>query len=305
MILETRNLHKWYGHTVALNGVTLSAEPGIVGLLGPNGSGKTTLLRLAVGLLRPSSGEIRILGEDPWNRPTLHRRIGYAPEHDGSYDFLTGREFVSSLLRLRRFDSREAARRADGALERVGLAPEAGRPISTYSRGMRQRVKLAQALAHDPALVFLDEPLTGADPLVRRRLNSLIRALPAEGKSVVLSGHILHEVEQVTDRIILIHQGRLLADGGIAQIRALLDRHPHAVRIRADRPRDLARRLADAADVVELSFPEPDLLSIRTRDPDALYGRLPACILETGCDVREISSPDDSLEAVFRYLTER
>ena len=305
MILETEKLSQWYRQVIALNDVSLSAPEGIVGLLGPNGSGKTTLMRLAVGLMKPSAGTIKVNGEVPWNNPDLFRRIGYAPEHDGLFEFQTGFDFVRTLLRLRGFSSAEAEERTHRAVERVGLEKESLRKIFTYSRGMRQRIKLAQAISHEPELLILDESLSGADPSVRRRLVSLIRSFPKEGKHVLVSSHILHEVEKLTDRVILFHRGRLIADGKVAEIRDLIDRHPHSVRVRTTKTRELAAALPSWNDVTEILFPEDDVLLVRTREPDAFYRRLPGLALETGCEVTSISSPDDNLEAVFRYLTER
>jgi len=301
MILEAERLDRWYGRVTALSEVSLRIAPGITGLLGPNGAGKTTLLRIAVGLMRPSSGSIRVLGEDPWNNPRLAVRLGYAPEHDGFYEWMTGREFVASLARLRGARAPRAA--ADSALGRVRLEEVADRRISTYSRGMRQRLKFAQALAHAPELLILDEPLTGCDPLVRAELIALIRGFPAEGRSVLVSSHVLHEIEALTRRIVLFHRGRLVAEGEIGEIRALIDRHPHTVLVKTDRPRDLAAALAREPEVVEIRF-EDGALRIRTPQPDRFYGKLPAVALERGCAVHGISSPDDNLEAVFRYLTE-
>lgn len=302
MILRAERLNKWYGRVIALNDVTLSIGPGITGILGPNGSGKTTLLRIATGLMRPSGGSVTILGEDPWNRPKLAVRLGYSPEHDGFYESMTGRDFVSSLAGLRGVKRPRAA--ADAALERLRLTEVAGRRIATYSRGMRQRLKIAQALVHEPEVLILDEPLSGCDPLVRRELIDLIRGFPALGRSVLVSSHVLHEIEALTPRVVLLHRGRLLADGDVHEIRDLIDRHPHTVNIVSDHPRKLAAALAHEAEVVAIRF-EAGALEIRTPEPDVFYRRLPRIALERGCTLHEIFSPDDNLEAVFRYLTER
>jgi ABC-2 type transport system ATP-binding protein len=301
MILEAVRLNKWYGRVIALNEVSLSIGPGITGILGPNGAGKTSLMRIVIGLMRESAGEIRVLGERPWNNPRLAARIGYCPEHDGFYEWMTGREFVTALARLRGVPHGPSA--ALEALERVRLTEVCDRKIRTYSRGMRQRLKLAQALAHRPELLVLDEPLTGCDPLVRQELVSLIRALAGEGKSVLVSSHVLHEIESLTRRIAVVHRGRLVADGEVSEIRGLIDRHPHTVKVRTDRPRELAARLSREPEVVEIRF-EDGAVWIRTPSPDAFYAKLPGALLETGVAVEEIASPDDNLEAVFRYLTE-
>jgi ABC-2 type transport system ATP-binding protein len=303
-VLRAERLNFWYDEVVALNDVTLEIGPGITGILGPNGAGKTSLLRIAVGLLRPAAGSIRVLGEDPWNNSRLNRRVGYCPEHDGFFEWLTGRAFVRWLLRLRGFGRREAAALADAAIARVRLEAAADRRLATYSRGMRQRLKLAQAIAHRSELLVLDEPLTGTDPLVRRELVELITAFAAEGRHVLVSSHVLHEIEALTKNIVLVHRGRLVAFGDRREIRALIDRHPHTIAVRASRPRELAAALAREASVAELAIGE-GALTVRTPAPDTFYARLPAIALEVGCEVEEIRSEDDNLEAVFRYLTAR
>ena len=301
MILETGHLNTWYGRVTALSDVSLQVGPGITGLLGPNGAGKTSLLRIAIGLMKPSSGTVRVLGQTPWNNPALAVRLGYCPEHDGFYEWMTGREFVTALARLRGAADPRAA--AEEALRRVRLEEVAGRKIVTYSRGMRQRLKFAQALAHGPELLILDEPLTGCDPLVRMEIIALIRGFPAEGRSVLVSSHVLHEIEALTRRIVLVHRGRLVAEGEVGEIRGLIDRHPHTVHVRTDRPRELAAALAQEPGVVEIRI-EEGAVRVRTPEPDRFYPRLPAIALERHCAIREIFSPDDNLEAVFRYLTE-
>jgi ABC-2 type transport system ATP-binding protein len=301
MIVQAERLNKWYGRVIALNEVSLTVSPGVTGLLGPNGAGKTSLMRIVIGLMRESSGTIRVLGERPWNNPRLAVRIGYCPEHDGFYEWMTGREFVTALARLRGVPDGAAA--AGEALERVRLTDVCDRKIRTYSRGMRQRLKLAQALAHQPEMLVLDEPLTGCDPLVRAELIALIKSIAAEGRSVLVTSHVLHEIESLTRTIAVIHRGRLVAEGEVSEIRGLIDRHPHTVKVRTDRPRDLAARLAREPEVVEIRF-EEGAVWLRTPKPDAFYAKLPGAALETGCAVEEITSPDDNLESVFRYLTE-
>lgn len=302
MILEARNLNKWYGRVIALNDVTLSIPPGITGLLGPNGAGKTSLMRIVIGLMRESGGSVEVLGERPWNNPGLAVRLGYCPEHDGFYESQTGRAFVTALARLR--GVRKPADAAAAAIEKVRLTEVCDRGVITYSRGMRQRLKIAQAIAHDPELFVLDEPLTGCDPLVRIELISLIKGFAQEGKSVIVSSHVLHEIEALTRQIVLIHRGRLVAEGDVHEIRGLIDRHPHAVFVKTDKARALAAALTAEPDVVEVRFMDGGVW-VQTTQPDGFYRRLPALALERGIPVREITSPDDTLEAVFRYLTER
>ncbi len=302
-VIKTTKLNHWYGNVVALNDVTVDIGAGITGILGPNGAGKTSLMRMAVGLMRPAFGEIRVLDVDPWNNPGFNRRIGYCPEHDGFYEWLTGSDFVRWLLRLRGFSAADADRLGREAIDRVALRDAAGRRVGTYSRGMRQRLKLAQAIGHQSELLVLDEPLTGTDPLVRQELIGLIKSFAAEGRHVIVSSHVLHEIEALTQNIVVIHKGRLVAFGDQREIRGLIDRHPHAVSIRTTKSRELAAALAKEPSVREIEFRDDGLL-VKTKEPDVFYGRFSALALEAGCDVQELTSPDDNLEAVFRYLTE-
>ncbi len=301
MIVRTEHLNKWYKRVIALNDVSLTIESGITGLLGMNGAGKTSLMRIFIGLMRESAGSVRVLGEHPFNNPGLARRIGYVPEHDGFYEGMTGRQFIAALARIR--GVRDCATAAQRAIEWVSMTEAADRKIVTYSRGMRQRIKIAQAVVHEPELLVLDEPLTGSDPLVRQELIGLIRAYVDKGGSVIVSSHVLHEIEQLTQRIVLIHKGRLVADGDVRQIRDLIDRHPHTIEVKAAKSRELAAALAREPEVVEIRM-ENETLWIKTAKPDLFYAKLPKVALEAGAGIREISSTDDNLEAVFRYLTE-
>ncbi len=301
-IVEAAQVSKWYGEVLGLNGFTATFGSGITGLVGPNGAGKSTLFKLLIGQLRASQGTVRILGEDPWNHVGLKRRIGYCPEQNQLYGWLTGQEFVEALLRLDGMPASEAEAKADAALELVGLTAAAHRPTRTYSRGMRQRAKLAQALAHRPELLILDEPLSGADPLARVHILRTISEFARNGGHVLMSTHVLYEIERVTNNIVLIHNGKAIASGDIHGIRALIDEHPHAVRVATPKPRDVAGALAGMEHIVSFEFPAPDVLLVRTRKPDAFYKELPEIVVDRGLDVRGLESPDDSLEAVFRYL---
>jgi ABC-2 type transport system ATP-binding protein len=301
-VLTIEHLSKWYGQVIGLNDVTVRVPAGITGLLGPNGAGKSTLMKLVTGQLKPSQGQVRVLGEPAWGNPALYARIGFCPEQDAFYDRMTGRDWVAGLLTLNGFDGERATQLADRAIERVGLTEAAGKKIGAYSKGMRQRIKLAQAIAHDPALLILDEPLAGMDPLARRRTIRLIREWAREGRSVLVSSHILHEIEAMTSNILLINNGRILAEGNVHQIRELIDEHPHTVHVRASDPRALARQFLTEDDVRSLRF-EEDAVIVETVKPDAFYMRLTALAASGDLgEIREVTSPDDNLQAVFQYL---
>ena len=301
-IVESDHLSKWYGQVIGLNDVTVTLPRGITGLLGPNGAGKSTFMKLITGQLKPSKGSVRVLGEPIWGNPALYFRIGFCPEQDAFYERMTGLEWVTALVRLNGLGEAEATEAANAALDQVDLLSAAGKKIGAYSKGMRQRVKLAQALVHNPELLILDEPLSGMDPIMRRKTIRLIKEWARAGKSVLVSSHILHEIEAMTSNILLVHNGRILAEGNVHQIRDLIDEHPHTVYIKAEDPRALARRLLADDNVLSLKF-DPGALIIQTGRPDVFYTRLTelAASGEAG-PVEEVTSPDDNLQAVFQYL---
>jgi ABC-2 type transport system ATP-binding protein len=305
MVVATEHLSKWYGQVSGLNDVSVTVPPGITGLLGPNGAGKSTFMKLITGQLRPSKGTVHLLGEPVWGNPAVYSRVGFCPEQDSFYDRMTGLEWVTALVRLNGLDEGAATAAATRALEAVDLLDAAAKKIGAYSKGMRQRVKMAQALAHDPELLILDEPLTGMDPLMRRRSIRLIKDWARAGKSILVSSHILHEVESMTSNIPLINNGRIVAEGNVHQIRDLIDTHPHTVSIRAQDPRTLARLLLVEDGVLSLRF-EPGALIVETARPDAFYARVTdmAASGEAGV-IEEVTSPDDNLQAVFKYLVKQ
>ena len=304
-VIATEHLSKWYGQVSGLNDVTVTVPPGITGLLGPNGAGKSTFMKLVTGQLRPSTGAVRVFGEPIWGNPALYFRLGFCPEQDAFYERMTGLEWVTALARLHGMTPDAAESAARRALETVDLLDAADRKIGAYSKGMRQRVKLAQAIAHDPELLILDEPLSGMDPIMRRRTIRVIKEWGRSGKSVVVSSHILHEIEAMTSNILLIHNGRILAEGNVYQIRALIDEHPHTVSIRAADPRALARRLLMEEDISSLRF-EPGAVVVETPRPDAFYSRLTELAASgEGGAIEEVTSPDDNLQAVFKYLVKQ
>jgi ABC-2 type transport system ATP-binding protein len=301
-VISATNVSKWYGQVIGLNDVSVVVPSGITGLLGPNGAGKSTFMKLVTGQLKPSKGALTVLEEPIWGNPALYARIGFCPEQDAFYDRMTGLEWVRALVRLNGLDDSAATAAARRALEIVELTDAAHKKIGAYSKGMRQRVKLAQAMAHDPELLILDEPLGGMDPLARRKTIRLIREWARAGKSVVVSSHILHEIEAMTSNILLINNGRILAEGNVHQIRELIDEHPHTVYIRADQPRVLAREFLMHDDVVSLRF-ESGALVVETAKPDGFYARLTEMAASGDCGtVEEVTSPDDNLQAVFAYL---
>jgi ABC-2 type transport system ATP-binding protein len=296
------HLSKWYGQVIGLNDVSVSIPPGITGLLGPNGAGKSTLLKLLTAQLKPSKGSITVLGEPVWGNPRIFFRIGFCPEQDAFYDRMTGVEWVAGLARLNGLDEQASLAAARAALERVDLMDAANKKIGSYSKGMRQRVKLAQALAHDPELLILDEPLSGMDPIARRRTIRLIKEWAREGRSILVSSHILHEIEAMTSSILLINNGRILAEGDVHQIRELIDEHPHTVHVRAARPRDLAREFLTRDDVLSLKL-EQAAIVVETSRPDSFYRYLTELAAEGRAgEITEVTSPDDNLQAVFKFL---
>ena len=300
--VETATLSKWYGQVIGLNDVTVTVPAGVTGLLGPNGAGKSTFMKLMTGQLRPSKGSITVLGQKVWGNPAVYFRIGFCPDQDAFYDRMTGLEWVTALIRLNGYSDAESLEAARRALATVDLLEAADRKIGSYSKGMRQRVKLAQAMVHDPDLLVLDEPLAGMDPLGRRKTIRLIKDWAREGKTVIVSSHILHEIEAMTSNILLINHGRILAEGNVHQIRDLIDTHPHTVYIRAADPRGLARHLLSHDDVISVKFEEGALV-VQTAAPDGFYSRLTelAASGEAG-EIAEVTSPDDNLQAVFQYL---
>jgi ABC-2 type transport system ATP-binding protein len=305
-LVEFDGVSKWYGHVIGLNKLTLRFHAGVTGLLGPNGAGKSTLLQLATGQLAPSQGTVRVLGQHVWNNPALMRQVGLCPEQDAFYEWMSGFDFVCTLARLTGMGRQTAAKAAERAMTTVGMTENMNRAIRGYSKGMRQRTKLAQALVHDPRVLFLDEPFTGTDPIGRHEMIEVIHSLSAEGRSVIVSSHVLHEVRALTPNIVLLHRGRLVAEGHVRQIRDLIDGHPHRIVLVCDDFRGLAAKVVGWEDVEGVKLMSEDSsVVVETRKPDAFYGRLPALATSNGVVIREVYSEDDNLEAVFKYLVSR
>jgi ABC-2 type transport system ATP-binding protein len=293
-------LSRWFSGVVAVSDVSLVVEHGVTALLGPNGAGKTTLLRTIAGLIAPSQGRVTVFGEPVRSNPSLYRRIGYMPEHESVYDFLTGRQFVELNARLQQVpDVEEASQRA---IATVDLAAVQDRRLGGYSRGMRQRMRLAAILVHDPPLLMLDEPLSGTDPAQRVHLRGVIRRLADEGRTVLISSHILEEVDELADRIHLLVSGKLAASGDYRAIRQQLNDRPFLVRIDSTDPRSLAAGLLqiDAVESVELDADGP--LRVRSQDVVSLQRALPSIAQQLGIRLTRVEPLDDDLESVFEYL---
>ena len=295
---------RWYGPVMALNDVSFELGPGVYGLLGPNGAGKSSLLKLASSQLRPSQGTVELLGRPAFGSPEVFHAVGLCADTDAFFEDFTGLQFVTALLSLNGFDETQARKLATEAIETVDLKDAMHRKVGGYSKGMRQRIKLAQSLAHRPEVLFLDEPLTGMDPQNRKRISDLMRRLGEEGRTVLVSTHILHELEQVTRRVLLIHNGRVLAEGDLGEIRDLLDRHPRSVRIKAADPRGLARELVSLPDLVSLNLEDATgHLLAEIRKPDAFFTKVQQ--LSATCGVQEMWVTDENLESVFSYLVSK
>jgi ABC-2 type transport system ATP-binding protein len=295
---------KWYGSVAALSDVSFDVGPGVWGLLGPNGSGKSTLMRLTTGQLRPSLGELRVNGQAPFANPVVLSHIGLCPESDALYPHLTALEHVSLLGRMSGLAPAEAVRKARELLVQLGLGEALEVRVSAFSRGMRQRVKIAQSLVHDPDILVLDEPLTGTDPLSRSAILAEVRRRAERGALVLFSSHVLPEIEALTERVIVLVRGRLVALGGVRDIRDALDQMPHTIRIECDDPRRLGALLCAQPEVLNVRFAEA-ALELDTRLPEPSYDAVGRLCLAHGVRVRAITSPDDKLEVLLTRLCER
>jgi ABC-2 type transport system ATP-binding protein len=301
-VISVAYVSKWYGSVVAVSDVSFEVRPGITGLLGPNGAGKTTLLRMMCGLAKVSQGSVTVFGSDPRREIDLYRRIGVMTEHESTYEFLTGRGLVEWSAKVRGTPEPEAAARR--AVDAVNLADAADRRVSTYSRGMKQRIKLAATIVHDPEVLILDEPLNGADPRQRIDFQELLRRKAHEGRTIVISSHILEEVELLADTVLLMVNGKLAAEGDHHAIRAALDKRPYHLRVACDRPRALAATLVglEAVDSIEM---DDDGLIVLSRDVGVLQGELPRIAAELPVRLTRVEPLDDSLESVFEYLVDQ
>ena len=301
-VIRVDGVSRWFGSVVAVSDVSFDISPGITGLLGPNGAGKTTLLRMITGLAATSSGRVTVFGEPVRDNPSLYRRLGVMSEHETVYGFMTGREFVRMMGRLRHVGRLEDA--VDRAIALVDLADAQHRAMDTYSRGMRQRMRLAATLVHDPEILILDEPLNGADPRQRVHFKRLLRQLASEGRTIVLSSHILEEVEELADTVLLIVNGKLAASGGFRAIRAALNQRPYHVRVLSDAPRALAAAIVTLPSVDAVHLDPDGAVVILSRNVLDLQLELPRLAQASAIRLRRVEPLDDSLESVFGYLVE-
>jgi ABC-2 type transport system ATP-binding protein len=300
--LTLRDVSRWYGNVVAVNDVTFEVGPGITGLLGPNGAGKTTLLHMMAGFLAPSAGEVRLDETPTWRHPELYHQIGFVPEREAVHSFLTGAQFVLASARLQGVSDAEGATRR--AIEMVDLREAAGRSIGGYSKGMRQRIKVAAALVHDPRVLILDEPFNGMDPRQRLHMMDLLRSMAAEGRTILFSSHILEEVERLSDRVLVVVAGRLAASGDFRRIRRLMTDRPHSFTLRSNDDRALARELLAEPAVQGVEIMD-GLLTVRTTDYGALTRSVAGAAQRAAASLLELRPADESLESVFSYLVRR
>ncbi len=302
-MIQLSHASRWYGQVIGINDVSCQISPGITALLGPNGAGKSTMLKLVTGQLRSTTGSVTVFGERPFANNRVFSRLGYCPEIESNYDDLSGRRFVNLLAVMAGLPKTSIPTAVAKAIDQVGMTYAADRKIGGYSKGMRQRIKVAQAIVHDPDVLILDEPLNGLDPVGRREVSNLLHSLAGAGKTVVVSSHILYEVEQMTKNILLMNRGRLLAQGDIYQIRTLIDKHPHHVSIEAPRTRELATHLLAMPYVLSVRLDDARCrVEIETREPDKFYASFPDLVLQREFKIDAFESPDNNLEAVFKYL---
>ena len=299
--IQVNAVSKWYGSVVAVNDVTFDVFPGITGILGPNGAGKTTLLHMIAGLAAPSEGGVKVLGEEPRGNPGIYRRLGVMAEHDALYTFMTGRDFVSLAAHLQGVKSRDAV---DKAINAMGLTDAENRRVDTYSRGMRQRIRLAATIVHDPDVLILDEPLNGTDPRQRIQFGEMVRGYAASGKTVLISSHILEEVETLAERILLMVSGKLAAAGDFRAIREKLDERPFKVRVVASKQREMASALVGCEAVAAVSL-EDGAIDVLTGNIAEFQGIVAKVAQQVGSQLYRVEPLDDSLESVFTYVVQR
>ncbi|NLX47398.1 MAG: ABC transporter ATP-binding protein [Euryarchaeota archaeon] len=303
-VAEARSLSKWYGEVIGLNNFSIDVPKGITGIVGPNGAGKSTFFKLLTGNIRTNVGHLRVLGEEPWQNPGLLARIGFCPDYDFLPPELKGREYLRFVAGLHGMERDRATARAKEVLDIVSMTRDADRPMGGYSKGMRQRIKIAGALIHEPQLLLLDEPLTGTDPLIRKEIIDLVKDLnKVHGHDVIVSSHVLHEIERMTHQVALIFKGRSVASGDISEIRQLMSDHPHNIVLEGRGLIALAQELLTKTYTTSIEM-RPDRLGmfVRVDRPEGFFDSLPDLVARTGCELERVESLDDDLESVFRYL---
>jgi ABC-2 type transport system ATP-binding protein len=302
-LIELKDVSRWYGEVIGVNRVTVTLRPGITGLLGPNGSGKSTLMNLITGMLQPSHGEVLLFGEPAWANLSTARRLGYCAQSDAFYENMTGLTFIESLLSLRGWSRTRSRNAAMHALERLGMTPNMNRKIRSYSKGMRQRTKVALAIAHAPEVVVLDEPLNGLDAVGRHEMIELVRSFGQEGRNVVISSHVLHEIGAMTNNILMMSGGYLLAEGDVREVRQGLRAHPHKVLVRCGNPREAAMAFLRDAHTLSAQIEEADsAVLVQTRDLEAFQAVLQSYVLDQGANVSLVTVADENVTSIFGYL---
>lgn len=304
-VIEASGLARWYGSVIALTNLEVQIPPGITGLLGPNGAGKSTFLRLVTGQIQPSEGSVRVFGKNPVERPDVFHELGFCSEHDVLFEDMTPRHMLTFLARTNGYRKVEARERAERAMETTGIAHAADRRCRGFSKGMRQRVRIAAGILHDPKLLLLDEPMTGLDPVGRKAIVDLVMALRERGTSVVFSSHILHEVEAVAEHVVVVARGMLLAEGSLGHIQEQMADYDFTLEVRASEPRRLAERLVMLDHVKGLTFEDDQAFSVASISSQRLMRELPALALELGVRIEEMDCPGDSLESLFQRLIHR
>lgn len=302
-LVELRNVSRWYGEVIGINRVTVELRPGITGLLGPNGCGKSTMMNLISGMMPPSQGEVLVRGRPVWRNPDAMETLGYCTQVDAFYERMTGFDFLSGLLCVRGYSVAGARRAAEVAMERVRMTPNMNRRIQSYSKGMRQRTKVALAIAHDPSIVILDEPLDGLDAVGRHEMIDLIHEFGKEGRSVLISSHILHEIEAMTNNILLLNGGYLLAEGDVREVRQTLSKHPHRILLRCSEPRRAALYFLQQDHIISAKVEEDDeAVVLETRDIDRFHEGLNHLVLEERFEVSLVTVADENISSIFGYL---